>query len=141
MRLLQIEGSGQLSLVEYKGRNVPPYAILSHTWGADNEEVSYKDMIERTGKSKVGYRKLSFCGKQAASDGLQFFWVDTCCVDKTSSAELQEAINSMFQWYRRAEKCYVYLSDVSIDGRVENNSPLPRKVDSDLRNSRWFTRG
>jgi hypothetical protein len=65
--------------------------------------------VEGAGKGKVGYRKLSFCGKQAASDGLQFFWVDTCCIDKLSSAEPQEAINSMFQWHHRADKCYVYL--------------------------------
>jgi hypothetical protein len=63
--------------------------------------------------TKAGYRKIQFCGEQARHDGLQYFWVDTCCIDKSSSNELAEAINSMFRWYQRAARCYVYLSDVS----------------------------
>src|SRR5436190_15715650 len=113
MRLLKFEGDGEFSLIEFIGDKIPPYAILSHTWGADGEEVTFKDLMEGTGKSKAGYQKIRFCGEQAATDGLQYFWVDTCCIDKSSSAELQEAINSMFRWYRNAAKCYVYLSDVS----------------------------
>jgi hypothetical protein len=70
---------------------------------------------------------LAFCGKQAAQDGLQYFWADTCCIDKTSSAELSEAINSMYHWYQEAEVCYAYLADA------------PSR--SEFRDSRWFTRG
>ncbi|KAF2686143.1 HET-domain-containing protein [Lentithecium fluviatile CBS 122367] len=133
MRLLRLEDNGEFSLVEHIGRDVPSYAILSHTWGADHEEVTFKDLAEGTGKSKVGYRKLTFCGRQAAKDNLRWFWVDTCCIDKSSSAELSEAINSMFCWYRKSAKCYVLLSDVSVDSFARN--------DHSLHKSRWFTRG
>ncbi|KAF2193440.1 TPR-like protein [Zopfia rhizophila CBS 207.26] len=120
------------SLVEHVG-HIPPYAILSHTWGADHDEVTFKDIVENTGQSKAGYKKLRFCGKQAANDGLQLFWVDTSCIDKSSSAELSEAINSMFQWYRKAVKCYAYLSDVS--------TTSPSQHSQSIQKSRWFTRG
>ena len=133
MRLLRLDDDGEFSLFEYVGRNIPRYAILSHTWGMDHEEVTFRDLTEGAGKSKAGYRKLTFCAKQAAHDDLQFFWVDTCCIDKLSSAELSEAINSMFRWYHDAAKCYVYLSDVSIGDFVRN--------DLSFQKSRWFTRG
>ncbi|KAF2175507.1 HET-domain-containing protein [Zopfia rhizophila CBS 207.26] len=141
MRLLRLEGGGEFSLVEYVGRNIPQYAILSHTWGADHEEVTFRDLTKGIGKSKAGYRKLTFCTKRAAHNGLQFFWVDTCCIDKSSSAELSEAVNSMFQWYHRAYKCYVYLSDVSIScsGRSDLCSQQTWKLA--FQRSRWFTRG
>jgi hypothetical protein len=80
------------------GRDIPPYAILSHTWGADCDEVAFRALTEGIGSNKVGYRKLNFCGEQARTDNLQYFWLDTCCIDKSSSAELVESINSMFQW-------------------------------------------
>jgi hypothetical protein len=133
MRLLRLGEDGAFSLIEYVGRDIPPYAILSHTWGADHEEVTFKDLAESAAKTKAGYRKLTFCGKQAAKDRLQFFWVDTCCIDKSSSAELTEAINSMFEWYQKAAKCYVYLSDVSIGSFGE--------AEQSFQKSRWFTRG
>jgi len=142
MRLLEHRNAGEFSLTkELVGDDIPPYAILSHTWGADDEEVTFKDLVEGTGKSKTGYNKIRFCGQQAAIDGLQFFWVDTCCIDKSSSAELSEAINSMFRWYRDAAKCYVYLSDVSIPTFDKNDKVSPFLWDSAFRKSRWFTRG
>ena len=70
-------------------------------------------MMDGTAMRKPGYDKISFCGEQARRDDLQYFWIDSCCIDKSSSIELQEAINSMFGWYRNAAKCYVYLADVS----------------------------
>jgi hypothetical protein len=79
MRLLRLKHDGEFSLAEYVGKYVPPYAILSHTWGADHEEVTFKDLIDGTGRNKAGYYKLTFCAKRAAHDRLQFFWVDTCC--------------------------------------------------------------
>lgn len=141
MRLLKLDDDGELSLTEFIGDHIPPYAILSHTWGADNEEVTFKDLVEGTGKTKAGYGKIRFCTKQAASNGLQYSWIDTCCIDKSSSAELSEAINSMFRWYREAAKCYVYLSDVSMDGSVGNDPSLQQTWKAVFRSSRWFTRG
>jgi hypothetical protein len=83
MRLLVDQGHGELSLEEYYDDDIPRYAILSHTWGADSEEVSFKDLTEGSGKNKAGYNKIEFCAKQAASDDLQHFWVDTCCTIQT----------------------------------------------------------
>ena len=115
MRLLERNDHGKLSLTkDFGDDDIPRYAILSHTWGPDTEEVTFEDLRDSTGKNKAGYDKIRFCGQQAKHDGLQFFWVDTCCIDKSSSAELSEAINSMFQWYQQARKCYVYLADVSV---------------------------
>ena len=99
-------------------------------------------MMDGTGKRKTGYDKIRFCGEQAGRDGLQYFWIDTCCIDKSSSAELQEAINSMFRWYRDAAKCYVYLADVSRPALLDTDvksSQLPWELS--FRKSRWFTRG
>jgi len=142
MRLLKVESHGEFSLTDdITGDDIPPYAILSHTWGADREEVTFKDMVEGTGEGKAGYAKIRFCGKQAASHGLQYFWVDTCCIDKSSSAELAEAINSMFRWYHDATKCYVYLSDVSTRDYDKYNQFSRFKWESAFRKSRWFTRG
>jgi hypothetical protein len=124
MRLLEYNNDGEFSLTQFFD-NIPQYAILSHTWGP--EEVAFGDMMEGNGTSKTGYEKIRFCGEQARRDGLHYFWVDTCCIDKSSSAELSEAINSMFKWYQNAVICYVYLSD------VHNYSGLD--------DSRWFTRG
>jgi len=111
-----------------------------HTWGDDDQEVTYEDLSRGTEKSKAGYHKIRFCGEQAARDGLQYFWVDTCCIDKTDAVELQRSINSMFRWYKNAAKCYVYLSDVSIpEDKLENNSNP--NIKSVLRTAKWFTRG
>ncbi|KAF2185232.1 hypothetical protein K469DRAFT_577137 [Zopfia rhizophila CBS 207.26] len=77
MRLLRLEDDGEFSLIEFISDNIPRYAILSHTWEADDEEVTFKDLVKGIGKKKVGYKKLRFCGKQTASDGLRFSWVDT----------------------------------------------------------------
>lgn len=141
MRLLRLEDDGKFSLIEFVGDNIPHYAILSHTWGADDEEVTYKDLVDGTGMSKAGYSKIRFCGKHAANDSLQFFWVDTCCIDKSSSAELSEAINSMFRWYYNAAKCYVYLPDVSISSSINNDPFSQRAWKPTFQLSRWFTRG
>jgi hypothetical protein len=140
MRLLQMKGD-DFSLIEHVGSNIPPYAILSHTWGADEEEVTFKDISDGTGKSKVGYHKIRFCGEQAARNGLPYFWVDTCCIDKSSSAELSEAINSMFRWYQNATRCYVYLPDVSVCNPQDGDSEWSPRWKPEFRRSKWFTRG
>ena len=134
MRLLQYE-NGEFSLIKFPDHKIPEYAILSHTWGLDSEEVDFIDIVEKKGRDKSGYKKLRFCGEQAARDGLLYFWIDTCCIDKSSSAELDEAIRSMFRWYGAAARCYVYLSD------VPEPKGLAVTVESVFAKSRWFTRG
>ncbi|KAF2032441.1 HET-domain-containing protein [Setomelanomma holmii] len=140
MRLLQLDDNGECSLVERVGNDIPRYATLSHTWGKDGDEVTFQDLMNGRGKDKPGYRKVRFCTKQAATNGLRFSWIDTCCIDKSSSAELQEAINSMFRWYQNADRCYVYLSDVSRDSSDEDDLGSSRWK-SAFKSSRWFTRG
>lgn len=118
-----------LQVEEFSNVDVPPYAILSHTWGDD--EVLFADLpFRRATKSRKAYRKIGFTCAQALRDGLKYAWIDTCCIDKSSSAELSEAINSMFAWYRSSTRCYAYLSDV-----------LGAEVDDKFLKSRWFTRG
>jgi Heterokaryon incompatibility protein (HET) len=140
MRLLELDNRGELSLTKDFIDDAPSYAILSHTWSADEDEVTFNDLENGSGKSKVGYAKLQFCGKQARKDSIKHFWVDTCCINKANHAELSEAITSMFRWYRDAVKCYVYLSDVSVHQR-KNNGKTQRTWESAFRISRWFTRG
>ncbi|KAI1109290.1 hypothetical protein F5Y14DRAFT_39670 [Nemania sp. NC0429] len=138
MRLLTCQDDGKLSFTKDLTSDIPPYATLSHTWGPDGEEVTFKDIIEGTGAHKDGYKKIQFCREQAASHDLKYFWVDSCCINRSNSTELSEAINSMFRWYRNAIKCYVYLSDVSTDGW---KSDSPSLWEPAFRKSRWFTRG
>src|ERR1700733_2201040 len=139
MRLLRHSKSSEFSFSRnFVGNDtIPPYAILSHTWGADTTEVTFEDLINGTGKDKLGYEKIRFCGEQAGQDDLENFWVDTCCINKADFTELSEAINSMFRWYRNAARCYVYLFDISIDECEEKGLPW----ESAFRASRWFTRG
>jgi hypothetical protein len=91
-------------------------------------------------RTRLATKKIEFCRKQAARDKIQYFWVDTCCIDKANHAELSEAITSMFRWYRDAVKCYVYLSDVSTSTR-DNTGQTEQAWQSTFRISRWFTRG
>jgi hypothetical protein len=129
MRLLHYDEQGEVRIVSFDDRAIPPYAILSHTWGADAEEVTFADLQTGDGKTKPGHEKILFCGKQAQRDDLQYFWIDTCCIDKANKAELAFSIRSMFHWYRNAARCYVYLADVS-------NQPL--LVTPGHHDSRWF---
>ncbi|KAH6703057.1 putative vegetative incompatibility protein HET-E-1 [Leptodontidium sp. MPI-SDFR-AT-0119] len=138
MRLLQCDNDGDFSLTEFAENDIPKYAILSHRWGAG--EVTYHDLLDGTGKSKAGYGKIQFCGEQARRDGLQYFWVDTCCIDKSNAVEYQHAINSMFRWYRDATKCYVYLPDVSRPRSVLADN-TNESWESSFRKSEWFRRG
>jgi len=135
MRLLQFNDQGYPSLVEQYGENIPLYGILSHSWGATDDEVTYEDLKNGTGIQKPGYEKIRFCAERSIRDGLKFFWIDTCCINKANFTELTEAILSMFKWYRNADRCYVYLSDVpdpkDPTSTAESAFPL----------SRWFTRG
>ena len=139
MRLLKRDDSGEFCLTKHSPNDaiaeIPPYAILSHTWTED-EEVLFNDLANRTAKNKPGYTKIRFCADQAERDGLEFFWVDTCCIDKSDGVELQYALNSMFRWYRDAAKCYAYLADISTHQEGDGPGWKP-----DIRQSKWFTRG
>jgi hypothetical protein len=142
MRLLNWGDDGALSFTANLGSEdtIPPYAILSHTWGQDEEEVTFDELLQGSGNNKPGYEKIRFCRDQAQQDGLRYFWIDTCCIDKENKVELSQAIQSMFRWYRDAARCYVYLPDVST-ALIESNGANPPLWESDLRRSRWFTRG
>ena len=138
MRLLKLDGRGGFSLTKDYRDDVPCYAILSHTWREEEEEVNFNDLIKGTGRNKPGFTKLAFCADQAKKDGLQYFWVDACCIDRANHTELSESIASMFRWYREAVKCYVYLSDVSVGDR---DNPYQETWELAFRSSRWFRRG
>lgn len=131
MYLVEIDSEGELRLTKNLIDPVPRYAILSHTWINDDEEVSFADMQTVSGRQKQGFAKLKFCAQQAQKDDLRYFWMDTCCIDRTNSVELSEAITSMFHWYREAVKCYAYLGDVHVGSGLSLN----------FQQSRWFTRG
>lgn len=141
MRLLQREPGERFSLTPNFLRDSPPYAILSHTWGDDDQEVTFQDIQHGTGMHRDGYKKLEFCGQQSTLDGLRYFWIDTCCIDKTNSTELNEAINSMFRWYQGATVCYVYLHDVSHENGRKLKDMSRSKWREAFRRSKWFTRG
>ncbi|PQE07169.1 hypothetical protein CJF31_00004831 [Rutstroemia sp. NJR-2017a BVV2] len=106
-----------------------------------DKEVTYAEVINGTGQDKEGFKKIRFCGEQARQDGLPYFWVDTCCINKQNKAELRHSINSMFRWYRNASRCYVYLSDVSTRKRKASDQSLEHTWELSFRESRWFTRG
>ncbi|KAK0644132.1 hypothetical protein B0T16DRAFT_447877 [Cercophora newfieldiana] len=167
MRLID---TSSLRLVSRHDSDLPDYAILSHTWGSDDDEVSFQDLqtllasrVRRPDGSfdhpimkKPGFAKIEDSASLAKCQGFQYIWIDTCCIDKTSSAELSEAINSMFRWYRNAAVCYAFLDDVDVisdrDYRVflqnfgPHSDPPPRHnsdtaIGKKLQSSRWFTRG
>jgi len=128
MRLLN---TTTLEFQEFFDNNIPSYAILSHRWetgsNGQSEEVSYKQFLRGDRRYSRGFQKINrFCAL-AMDRGYQWAWVDTCCIDKRSSAELSEAINAMFKWYKRSAVCFAYLSDV--------------KTPDGFRESAWFTRG
>ncbi|KAI0517217.1 heterokaryon incompatibility protein-domain-containing protein [Xylaria bambusicola] len=140
MRLINVH---TLELEEFWGREPPAYAILSHTWGS--KEVSFQEWKDRASIShKAGYRKIRDVAQLTESFDIDYCWVDTNCIDKSSSAELSEAINCMFAWYSKALCCFVHLDDVaSVDER--NSKRLKRRSGGyafeALQDSRWFTRG
>jgi Heterokaryon incompatibility protein (HET) len=166
MRLINVQ---TFLLEEFFEPNVPKYLILSHTWGAD--EVTFQefqkirsiagqtfDFEEANFPNTKGWRKIHLTARQAIKNQYAYIWIDTCCIDKTSSSELSEAINSMYAWYFKSEICYAYLADVSAQWAISNRESLAKLgnmhdelgEDDDLINglfqsefgkSRWFTRG
>jgi GTPase SAR1 family protein len=138
MRLLHFDTLGKLVLTDFRDKTIPPYAILSHRWS--DSEILIEDVLSGTYKEREeGYQKLAFCAKQAAQDKLQYFWIDTCCIDRWNKSERSKAINSMFQWYKNATRCYVFLPDVSVSTATE---PVQRSDwEVSFCASAWFTRG
>jgi len=132
MRLLNVK---TLQLEEFWGTDdVQPYAILSHTWLDKAQEPTCQDIENETKKDTKGYQKLESCCRQAEEDEIGYIWADTCCIDKTNKVELQEAIDSMFNWYRDSQVCYAHLSDYDKD--------TGHRLDKEkFGNSRWFKRG
>ncbi|KAE8452716.1 hypothetical protein EG329_013975 [Mollisiaceae sp. DMI_Dod_QoI] len=129
-----------LKLEQFFGSNIPSYAILSHTW--EEEEVTFDELGQAsTGypskeqsihvKERQGYSKIYETCLLAKEDGLDYAWIDTCCINKSSSAELTESINSMFQWYQNAARCFVFLSD------LHEKTPTEKGLVA----CKWFTRG
>ncbi|KAL2883133.1 hypothetical protein SGCOL_001321 [Colletotrichum sp. CLE4] len=134
MRLIKASSihSGNLQLVDFSPDQLPRYAILSHTWG--NNEVIYADIRDQNAATKPAFQKVRYSCIQTLADGLDHVWIDSCCIDKSSSAELSEAINSMYEWYMKSEVCYTYLSGVP-------STVDPVKTDGAFASCRWFTRG
>ena len=123
-----------LQLEEVWGEKNVSYAILSHRW--ENEEVSFRDMQNLGVATKLkGFAKIRQSCERALEDKHEYVWIDTCCINKESSAELSEAINSMYRWYQASAVCYGYLSDVRGEGSDKN------AVEQQIMDSIWFTRG
>lgn len=140
MRLLRHDGRGQYEFEQYiDPHNIPKYAILSHRWASD--EILFEHMLNQQGHGMIGYGKIEFCGKQASKDNLHHIWIDTCCINKKDSPELQESIISMFRWYCEAAKCYVYLNDVSATEQDTGGSLESQPWKQQFWQSKWFTRG
>ncbi|TEY85740.1 hypothetical protein BOTCAL_0013g00480 [Botryotinia calthae] len=141
MRLLSRSRNGKWLVQEFF-KTVPFYAILSHTWDSKDAEVTFEDIKDGTrdfdDRSKPGFDKLRFCCEKAEIDGLSYFCIDTCCIKKSDSAELDRSLNSMFYWYRTAVRCYVLLSDVS--ARIPSGGENFNAVEA-FKRSRWFERG
>lgn len=138
MRLLRLDPHKRTWILEeFTHPRIPFYAVLSHTWRRNTEEVNLADIEsgerQYDDTSKLGYDKLRFCQKQVERDGLRYFWIDTCCIKKSDNLELQISLASMFYWYQKATTCYVWLSDVSTDDAVNWERAFSR--------SRWFKRG
>jgi hypothetical protein len=142
MRLLP---TSSLTLHEYFNENVPSYGILSHTW-RKGEEVSYQELLNFSPsiKAKSGYKKIINCAYTIKELGYDYVWIDTCCIDKSSSAELSESINSMYPWYKNSEVCLAYMVDVhreaSLDQEPVEHANLLEKYPN-FETSQWWTRG
>lgn len=151
MWLIDTSDLESLRLVEFLGDPPNSYAILSHTWSSD--EVTFEQFNDLQSSSlrldeiqldhgdnslfsSSGFQKIKGAAILAKRQGFTYLWVDTCCINKASSAELSESINSMYRWYQQAKVCFAYLSDVSFI--LAQNANETRSA---FRSSRWFTRG
>ncbi|KAI8630979.1 HET-domain-containing protein [Xylariaceae sp. FL1651] len=134
MRLLNTKS---LRLQSFMPGQVPEYVILSHLWG--EEEITFEDFTKQgtinpdvSVAERQSFRKVDGACKLAAQDGYNWIWIDTCCIDKSSSAELQEVMNTMWKYYERSNICYVYMADIP-DAQAGWTEAF--------QTSKWFTRG
>jgi Heterokaryon incompatibility protein (HET) len=140
MRLLNTQ---TFELVEFASNSIPEqYAILSHTWSQVNgEELQFADLKDPSvWESKPGYLKVKGFCELCQAEGFEWCWVDTCCIDKSSSSELSEAINSMYKWYRESTRCFAYLADIEAKVESENDHSLGSPFSTlpeDFWRSRW----
>ncbi|KAJ9133684.1 hypothetical protein NKR23_g10545 [Pleurostoma richardsiae] len=136
MRFLRTD-TDTLKLISFSGSSMPEYAILSHRWEGEKEEIKYRDLLKaqrrdpkqqylKNAKPK-SYAKIKNSCKVALRDNYKYIWIDSCCIDQSDTLELSESINSMFDWYHKSSMCYAYLGD------IEEPFSLAR--------SQWFTRG
>lgn len=135
MRLLHVR---TLDFERFTPASAPRYAVASHRWGP--QEAAYKDVLKKRNLDTPGYRKVeAFCSfVQTWDPSIEWLWIDTCCIDKKSSAEESEAINSMYQYYSRAEVCIAFLADVaSLEAYADNEELLMESFETSI----WFTRG
>lgn len=140
--LYRLEDSNDFALAEFGGdADIPPYAILSHTWATSEEEVIFSDIRNGTGKYKPGFEKLLFCSEQAKKDGFIYFWIDSCCIATPRSGDQVPMLASIFSYFQRATKCYVYLSDVSASDAISTSHASQKRWIEQFRSCRWFTRG
>ncbi|QIW98271.1 hypothetical protein AMS68_003789 [Peltaster fructicola] len=139
MRLLKRNDDGSLSFsMVTKDTAVVKYAILSHTWGAPEQEILFEDINSGKAQEKTAYTKVDFALSQAHLDKLDYVWIDTCCINKKDTHELEKSINSMYKWYAGAEVCYVYLSDIALR---PSGGLADGQWTTAFQKSRWFTRG
>ena len=120
MRLLHTK---TLEFHEFHQSQLPKYAILSHTWRY-GKEVSLQEMLSKDRELKKGFAKIKITCSVALMDDLDYAWVDTCCIDKSSSAELSEAINCMYQWYSNAKRYYIYLDNLLLAPTLKRTCPI-----------------
>ncbi|KAK4891245.1 hypothetical protein LTR27_010182 [Elasticomyces elasticus] len=146
MRLLQLK---TLEFEEFFDDDIPPYAILSHRWS--KHEISHKDLRKKRDLTSAGYAKIE--GFVAVAQRrfqpafmrtpsgvlhwqdteVEWGWHDTVCIDKSSSSDLSEAINSMWRYYEHSTFCAVYLADVPSTNEAAMYEAFEK--------SEWFTRG
>lgn len=140
IRLLTRTEDRGYELETFLRRDAPPYAALSHTWSKEqSDEISFQDIQTGSAAIKKAFFKVSFCHRQARRDELDYFWIDTCCIDKTNEVEEKSTVSLMWQIYESAAKCYTLLSDVSARFTVDGSPTLG--WEEEMRESRWFTRG
>ncbi|KAL7913116.1 hypothetical protein GGI35DRAFT_491341 [Trichoderma velutinum] len=137
IEIIDIECSPiNLSLREFLEPQMPEYATLSHTW--ESEEVTYQEILAisknplHPATKKIGYQKIIETCRKAKQNDISYAWVDACCIDKTNSSEINEAINSMYRWYQKAKICFAFLTDFKI---------AETSIEIGLPTCRWFTRG
>lgn len=130
--MIRLIDTSNLTFQEFENPAVPRYAIVSHRWGQD--EVSHQDFLDGKKRESYGWTKIIKACEIARAHELGWLWVDTCCIDKKSSAELTESINTMFRWYYHSHDCYALLSDVDL-------TDVDAGFSEQFRQSIWFTRG